>query len=121
MTAHDFISKFGYEHMDRLGTIFLYLAEFSYQARLQDGKQLRDATDFRQFLRELSEAAIVAVGRSSTEVPNSAERRPAAKVTCRRSVDQTCPRCGHVHQGDRECGEQIGGGKVCRCEMEVPV
>ena len=30
-----------------------------------------------------------------------------------------CPRCGHVHHEGTECGEQLGGGRVCRCEESV--
>ena len=30
-----------------------------------------------------------------------------------------CPRCGHIHEGVRECGADMGGGGICRCEMEV--
>ena len=32
--------------------------------------------------------------------------------------EDTCPRCGHVHQADAECGEALGGGRICRCEFE---
>lgn len=35
------------------------------------------------------------------------------------SLDRTCPRCGHVHQGSSECGQEMGPGRICRCEMEV--
>jgi len=114
VTAYDIIAKFAPEDMDRLSTVFLYLAEHSYEARLRDGKLLRDATDFRGFLRELSEAAIVAVGRDCTEVVNRAERRPRRKVML-----TVCPRCGHEHGGSAECGEAMGGGRICRCDVEV--
>jgi hypothetical protein len=30
-----------------------------------------------------------------------------------------CPRCGHVHQGEKECGEEMGANRFCRCELEV--
>lgn len=35
--------------------------------------------------------------------------------------DGTCPRCGHKHEGERECGVSMGGGGLCRCELSVPV
>jgi hypothetical protein len=116
MTAYDVIAKFAPADMDRLSSIFLYLAEHSYEARLKDGKQIRDATDFRYFLRELSEAAIVAMGRDCADVVNRAERRPV-----RRLVESTCFRCGHVHQGSAECGQEMGQGRICRWEVEVTV
>jgi len=92
--------------MDLLGLVFQYLAEHSYEARLRDGNLLRDATDFRYFLRELAEAAQVAECRSSTEVANSAGH-----------LDRTCRRCGHVHQGAPECEQEIGAGRICRCAL----
>jgi hypothetical protein len=33
---------------------------------------------------------------------------------------RTCPRCGHIHEGASECGEDMGGGRICRCELSVP-
>lgn len=45
--------------------------------------------------------------------------RPRPKVT-QREIDRTCPRCGHIHQGEKECGEPMGGERICRCELDVP-
>jgi hypothetical protein len=77
--------------------IFNYLADHAAEARLANGERLCDVTDVVVWLRELGDAA------SHVEI-----------------VDRTCPRCGHIHQGDTECGEPIGGGRVCRCELDVP-
>lgn len=33
-------------------------------------------------------------------------------------AEDYCCRCGHVHQGVGECGENMGGGGFCRCQME---
>lgn len=34
--------------------------------------------------------------------------------------DKTCPRCGHQHEGLKECGVEMGPGRICPCELEVP-
>jgi hypothetical protein len=120
MTAYETIAHFLSFDLDGLSLVFAYLAEHSYEARLQDGKQLRDATDFRCWLRELSEAAKVAEGRGSTEVANQPGRRPCRKVLGTFVLADPCPRCGHVHEGAAECGFEIGGGRICRCDVEVP-
>jgi hypothetical protein len=39
----------------------------------------------------------------------------------RKKLLSTCPRCGHVHQGSEECGEDLGGAGKCRCEYAVMV
>jgi hypothetical protein len=41
-------------------------------------------------------------------------------LASRANLDKTCPRCGHVHEGDSECGQFMGGGGYCRCELPVP-
>lgn len=56
---------------------------------------------------------------SVVELPAASFRAPR-RGELRSRYEEMCPRCGHVHQGDRECGEDIGGGRRCRCEMEVP-
>jgi hypothetical protein len=39
-----------------------------------------------------------------------------------RSIDRTCPRCGHLHEGAAECEVSLGGGgRICRCpNSELP-
>jgi len=66
-----------------------------------------DAIGVREWLTELLDAATL------VQVET---RRDRFRVS---SGGDACPRCGHVHQGCRECGEQIGGGRICRCEMEL--
>lgn len=73
-----------------IGVALGYLAENLYTSTLESGAHLLDNLDFKAFLRECGEAI---------------------------NLNDFCPRCGHVHQG-RECGEEIGGGRVCRCELE---
>ena len=97
--------------------LFYDFAEQAWQFRLADGQRLNDGTDLSHFCKEVA-AAIELEEMGQNAATNTAARRLRASG---RVFDDTCPRCGHVHQGDRECGEQIGGGRICRCEMEVPV
>lgn len=85
----------------------LFMASRAHELLLEDGQRLNDLTDFTTCLLEISRAL---------QGWNNGPSRPIA-------VDRTCPRCGHVHEGDnsKECGFDIGGGRRCRCEMEVPV
>jgi hypothetical protein len=89
-----------------------YLADHVYEAELASGQKLRDASDFNAWLRELADLA--APIPESTKV-SWMRRAPAPQSRW----EDTCPRCGHVHQGDAECGEQLGGGRICRCEFEA--
>jgi hypothetical protein len=100
VTAKELVSKLRAQPQMGLSVIFSYLADHVYEARLSFGTRprLNDAGDFQAWLRELSEAA---------QIPG-------------RAVDKTCPRCGHIHQAHDECGEELGGGRICRCEMSVP-
>lgn len=82
----------------------LYMAAHAHEFRLSGGQRLLDQIDFTSFLIEVSQAL---AGRDQI-LANRAEN------------DRTCPRCGHLHEGDRECGVFLGGGGFCRCELEVP-
>lgn len=88
---------------------FLYLAAHAHEFRLATGQRLLDGTDFKAFLVELAEAS----------QPGGLAAIPPQK-RWPRSVDLTCPRCGHVHESEGECGVAIGGGRYCHCELEVP-
>ncbi len=97
MTAKELISDLRAMNALDPRECFLYLAAHAHEARLANGCRLLDQTDFTAWLLELSEAA-----------------KPQA-------LDKTCPRCGHVHEGDRECGVFISESTgYCRCELEVP-
>src|SRR5260370_490396 len=91
---------------------FLYLASHSHELRLATGARLLDLTDFKAFLIELAEAV-------AQPVPKREAAVPAQPRYSKSSVDLTCPRCGHVHQGIGECGMPMGTGRICRCELEV--
>jgi hypothetical protein len=89
-----------------------YLADHVYHAGL------RDATDFRQWLLELAEAA-----RPGESIASStAEFRKTTTPSPQRRYfsAEFCPDCGHIHADDEECGFPIGGGRKCRCERTVP-
>jgi hypothetical protein len=72
----------------------------------------------------LNEAEVLKVETVSTQTMCSADIGKVSPIRIerrdRRPLDETCPRCGHIHQGDSECGEQMGGGRICRCELSVP-
>ena len=66
--------------------------------KLRNGSNLRDVSDMMELCREMIDLLT------------------PPKM---RSVDRSCPDCGHVHTEEAECGEKIGGGRVCRCERKV--
>jgi hypothetical protein len=107
MTARELVSQFRFRDQSLSGTeeFFLYLANHVYEARLSDGQRLNDGTDFAMFLRELADAL------------EGKLLRPFGSSVAHHA---TCPRCGHVHEGISECGIEIGGGRICRCELSVP-
>lgn len=101
-----------------------YLSEHCYEARTESGMRLSDLADMKCWLAEVAAAMNLCGYPASTEVSSQAETRTSLRVTGRsqpsRFVDPTCPRCGHVHQGESQCGEDMGGAGICRCELEVP-
>ena len=123
MTAREFIAQLAPVDLDRLSTVFHSLSEHTLGARLEAGRRLTDVMDFREYLEELSEAARVAHTLSQRKLPSYVRDRRVlqqlSEQTPRRPFADSCPRCGHVHQGVSECGEPMGGGRICRCEMEV--
>ena len=97
---------------------FLFLANHAHELRLANGGRLNDGTDWKAFLRELADSS-EAFDRKPPRLAYCTFVNPLPR-TSSKAVDLTCPRCGHVHQGESECGEALGGGRVCRCELEVP-
>lgn len=97
--------------------VFHGLADTVSEARLADGQRLCDATDFAAWLRELAEETRVQRLPASDSPGNGT--CPKVMRESHRSIHDTCPRCGHIHQGDAECGEDLGGGRVCRCQLAV--
>ncbi len=103
----------GDAHENRLffRLIMRYLADHVYSAELSNGSPLRDMLDFRRWLEEL-------VSESPEQpVSDGAPRRLRLDGSTNPRFEETCNRCGHVHQG-RVCGMQMGGGPECRCELE---
>jgi hypothetical protein len=71
---------------------------------LRNGSNLRDVSDVMELCREMIDLLTPPKTlRSSVD----------------RGMDRSCPDCGHVHTEETECGEKIGGGRVCRCERKV--
>jgi hypothetical protein len=117
MKAYDTIRRFRAQVLDRSGDprtallqirLFLFhLANAADFAQLADGKRLRDCLDFTAWLRELEACVVLEL---EAEQPGAV---PVLKV-----VGKYCHACGHVHQ-DRECGKDMGGAGVCKCDVEV--
>ena len=95
--------------------VFHGLADTVYEARLSGGQRLCDATDFAAWLRELAEET--RVHGQTADASHGNGTRPKVTSERGRTIYDTCPQCGHIHQGDAECGEHLGGGRVCRCEF----
>ena len=111
MTARELISNLRRCGPQSLTVIFHYVADRAHELRLADGQKLNDCLDFAAMLRELGEAARLTR-------PELLDSPPQLRTVS--TLDPTCPRCGHVHEGDKECGAEIARGRICRCEMEVP-
>ena len=103
MTAAELIANLRAINATELREVFLYMAAHAHEARLADGQRLVDQTDFTTWLLELHEAA-----------------KPPKLGAQSVRIDLTCPRCGHIHEGDKECGVIVPGAGVCRCELQVP-
>lgn len=98
MTAKELLDKYGAPLDLRLRGFALFVADHLPSARLANGARLCDAIDFAAWLHELANVADA----------------PALRG------HDACPDCGHSHQDDAECGEPLGGGRICRCERKVP-
>jgi hypothetical protein len=117
MKAFDTIRRFRTQVLDRSGDprtallqirVFLFhLAEAADFAQLADGMRLRDVLDFTAWLRELEACVVLEL-----------ERDPRLDVPVLKVGGTFCHACGHVHQ-DRECGKDMGGAGVCKCDVEV--
>lgn len=90
-----------------------YLADHIVEAELCNGSRVMDATDCKEWLRQIADSLRV----KTDSLANFADHR--LRLRGRADLQSTCPRCGHIHEGDRECGFKEGGGPTCRCEMEV--
>jgi hypothetical protein len=107
VTAKEFVSRLAPVDFPRLRLIFQWLAANATSLQTLSGMPLHDATDWKEFLHEVADALAEGAGR-----PTHADRLPRH--------DATCPDCGHIHQEEGECGEKVGGGRVCLCERKVP-
>jgi hypothetical protein len=89
------------------------LADASDFAQLADGKRLRDGIDFTAWLRELEACVALQNEAEQRREKIGIEVKPELQL-----VGKYCHACGHVHQ-DRECGKDMGGAGVCKCDVEV--
>ncbi len=107
MTAKEFVCHLAPVELERLASIFNFLAEHEHELQLASGQPLNDGLDFAAFLREVA-AALQFPDRGKVT-----ERQPQARW------DRTCPDCDHEHEGKTECSHYLGEGKFCRCESKV--
>lgn len=124
MRAKELITNYQRMGSQDLCVLLHYLADAACDAQLQTGHTLCDLGDFIAWLRELGDASRVIDARilPSTKVAGSANPGTRPKVTLRQEQSRwndTCPRCGHIHQNESECREQLGGGRICRCDLPV--
>jgi hypothetical protein len=75
-----------------------YLADHVYVAE----PKLNDATDFKHWLQALAN-----------------EAQHIANFSKEENWEDTCNRCGHIHEGMKECGFCVPGAGVCKCEFEI--
>lgn len=133
MTAYEMLTQIRKLPPGKSYALFYLLAENLYAARLKNGEQLIETHDCVSWLRELGALA------ASTEGQSSAERSTSPVVTNSSRFDQipapprlemrleqqraanTCHHCSHVHEGNNECGVDMGGAGKCGCRMEVRV
>jgi hypothetical protein len=124
MTAEELVATLRMLGPQDASVIFTFLADHAYDSTLRSGQKLRDVTDFAIWLRELAEVARLGCypnGHGPVDTaPAGIRTRPKVMRAAQPRWQDTCPRCGHVHQGEAECGEQMGGGRICRCEVDVP-
>jgi len=100
-------------HATALRIALRYFADHIREATLNDGSFLSEITGFERWHRELAQELL-----PHAETPVTYGRH---KLRLRgREIDRTCPRCGHVHEGEKECGAEMGRGTCCRCDLEVP-
>ncbi len=104
-----------------IGIALGYLGDQFYLSTTEDGRRMMDITDVRVWLRECGEAFNLSESeawRNSTAGTEAgAPRKLRLDGSTGSRFEETCNRCGHVHQG-RVCGMQMGGGPECRCELE---
>lgn len=105
------------EGEDRARCFFYMLADSVPIARLNNGCRLIDGTDFIAWLRELGDAA-KRLEDGESACPSGAKILPINSFM--ELGDSRCPRCNHLHQGVVQCGFDLGGGRLCRCELPVP-
>jgi hypothetical protein len=101
------------KHPRDASDVFNGLADHIHEARLTKGERMTDATDYAELLREIATHLRHSIAKANKPIKTTAQIRG--------SIYDTCPRCGHIHLEESECGQDLGGGRICRCELWVPV
>jgi len=89
--------------------------------RLPDGRRIHDQIDFHDLLEQLAEALLVPM--ESLPLQRTIESAVGAMPTLAKTsrfIDP-CPRCGHVHKENKECGFEFRPGENCACVYEARV
>jgi hypothetical protein len=95
-----------------LRLIFRQLHDNLPMLKLRNGNHLRDSSDVMELCREMIDLL-------SPPKPAQIGVFTATSARERFPFHETCPDCGHVHTEENECGEKLGGDRVCRCERKV--
>jgi hypothetical protein len=124
-TAQQFAYRLRAQGQQDANVIFAQIAEGFFGFRLKTGHRVFTLDDAVQFLYELAEAVKLSEFPEGTVFPPSAKvhqmpERSTRPPEQKRWHEEVCPRCEHIHQGLIECGERLGGGRTCRCELPVP-
>jgi hypothetical protein len=130
MNAHQLLSDFELGPGDRRATLLQlklfvrYLADNLYEATLNSGERVSDATAFKLLLHELAEEVRMLAGSPhGTEVSLTLECGTRSKVTPpppqQRWNPRICPDCDHEHEGREECGKYLGENRFCHCPSKV--
>lgn len=112
MTPKELVTRLAPVELERLRSIFLFIAANAHELRCESGTQLRDASDWKEFLHEVGDA----LAEAAAAVPGCISPR----MNLRPLRDHTCPDCGHEHEDKAECKKYLGEGRFCPCESKVP-
>lgn len=96
-----------------------FLADHLYDARLRDGRLVKDGGDAittKEWLLEVADAATIRDFPDDTKAPTQRVlgQRPFVMLD-----QHKCPDCDHEHGGRDHCGYYLGEGNICRCPTKV--
>jgi hypothetical protein len=124
MNASELLSNFRALGPQPLNVVLQYLADHFHEFRTRTGHKLFTGEDTQMFLEESADVATkVCPLDELVEVSQRLELQATPKAlppAPQPRYDSTCPRCGHKHTGDGECGMFMGmSAGYCKCDVEV--